>query len=65
MKRLIVIIGIMLLAASGPLRSQMPAAQLATVIQEGRRAKVFFIGDTNSLEFIPQPLVDNLVAWGF
>jgi hypothetical protein len=34
-------------------------------IQEGRRAKVFFMGDTNSLEFIPQPLVDNLVAWGF
>lgn len=34
-------------------------------IQEGRRAKLFFMGDTNSLEFIPQPLVDNLVAWGF
>lgn len=34
-------------------------------IQEGRRAKVFFLGDTNSLEFIPQPLLDNLVAWGF
>src|SRR5687768_2028581 len=37
-KRFIVIIGIMLVAASGPLRSQMPARQLATVIQEGQRA---------------------------
>jgi uncharacterized protein len=36
-KRLILIIGIVL-AASGPLRSQGPAGQLATVIQEGRRA---------------------------
>jgi len=36
--RLILIIGIMLVAASGPVRSQMPAGQLATVIQEGRRA---------------------------
>jgi len=37
-RRLILIIGIMLAAASGPLRSQMQAGQLATVIQEGRRA---------------------------
>src|SRR5574339_622811 len=36
-KRLILIIVIML-AASGPLRSQGPSGQLATVIQEGRRA---------------------------
>src|SRR5688572_26109568 len=36
-KRLILVIGIVL-AASGPLRSQGPAGQLATVIQEGRRA---------------------------
>ena len=36
MKRLIVIIGIMLLA-SGPLRSQMRTGQLAAVIQEGQR----------------------------
>jgi cytohesin len=39
-KRLILIIGIVL-AASGPLRSQGPAGQLATVIQEGRRAAAF------------------------
>jgi hypothetical protein len=36
-KRLILIIGIMLAAASGPLRSQTQADRLATVIQEGRR----------------------------
>jgi hypothetical protein len=28
-------------------------------------AKIFFIGDTNGIEGVPQPLVDNLVAWGF
>ena len=30
-----------------------------------QRAKIFFIGDTNGIEGVPQPLVDNLVAWGF
>src|SRR5687768_6546589 len=39
-KRLILIIGIVL-AASGPLRSQGSGGQLATVIQEGRRAAAF------------------------
>ncbi len=28
-------------------------------------AKIFFMGDTNTLEVVPQPLVDNLLAWGF
>jgi hypothetical protein len=28
-------------------------------------AKIFFIGDTNGLEQVPQPLVDNLIEWGF
>ena len=28
-------------------------------------AKVFFIGDTNGIQWLPQPFVDNLVAWGF
>ncbi|MGH9239112.1 MAG: ankyrin repeat domain-containing protein [Vicinamibacterales bacterium] len=37
-KHFIVVIGIMLVGASGPLRSQMQTGQLATVIQEGRRA---------------------------
>jgi len=29
------------------------------------RARIFFLGDTNGLEEVPQPLVDNLIAWGF
>lgn len=31
----------------------------------GLPGKVFFLGDTNVLERVPQPLVDNLIAWGF
>ena len=34
-------------------------------LQPGYAAKVFFIGDTNGLETVPQPLVNNLVSWGF
>ena len=29
------------------------------------RAKVFFLGDVNGMELVPQPLVDNLITWGF
>jgi len=29
------------------------------------KAKIFFLGDTNELEQVPQPLVDNLLRWGF
>ena len=28
-------------------------------------AKVFFIGDVNGIQLLPQPLVQNLVAWGY
>jgi hypothetical protein len=31
----------------------------------GRAAKVFFIGDVNGIQTMPQPFVDNLLAWGF
>jgi len=31
----------------------------------GYAAKIFFMGDTNSLETVPQPLVAKLMAWGF
>lgn len=34
-------------------------------VLEGRPARVFFIGDTNGLELVPQPLVNNLISWGF
>jgi hypothetical protein len=30
-----------------------------------RPARIFFIGDINGLEGMPQPLVNNLFAWGF
>jgi hypothetical protein len=29
------------------------------------KARIFFLGDTNELEQVPQPLVDNLLRWGF
>ncbi|UCD23642.1 MAG: hypothetical protein JSW51_11470 [Gemmatimonadota bacterium] len=32
---------------------------------KSHRAKIFFMGDTNGIEGIPQPLVDNLLDWGF
>jgi len=28
-------------------------------------SKIFFLGDTNGIELLPQPLVDNLILWGF
>lgn len=31
----------------------------------GLPSRVFFLGDTNVLEGVPQPLVENLIAWGF
>ncbi len=34
-------------------------------ILSNQRAKIFFIGDTNGIEGVPQPLVDNLITWGF
>lgn len=30
-----------------------------------QNAKVFFSGDTNIFQTVPQPLVDNLIRWGF
>lgn len=34
-------------------------------ISTATAAKVFFLGDTNLLELLPQPLLENLVRWGF
>jgi hypothetical protein len=31
----------------------------------GFAARIFFLGDTNGLETVPQPLVNNLIAWAF
>lgn len=30
-----------------------------------RPAKIFFLTDANGVELVPQPFIDNLVAWGF
>jgi len=61
--------------AGSVIRGEIPAhvhvlGRLATGeavmgVLDGHPAKVFFIGDTNALEFVPQPLVNNLIAWGF
>ena len=32
---------------------------------QGWAAKVLFLGDVNGLETVPQPFVDQLIAWGF
>lgn len=32
---------------------------------KGRAAKIFFIGDVNGIQLLPQPFVDNLISWGF
>lgn len=29
------------------------------------KSRVFFLGDVNEVELVPQPLVDNLIRWGF
>ena len=34
-------------------------------VSTATEAKVFFLGDTNLLEFLPQPLLGNLIRWGF
>lgn len=34
-------------------------------VVEHATAKIFFMGDTNTMEQVPQPLTDNLLAWGF
>lgn len=61
--------------AGSVIRGEIPAhvhvlGRLATGeavmgVVDGHPAKVFFIGDTNGLEIVPQPLVNNLIAWGF
>jgi hypothetical protein len=43
----------------------LETGEAAMGVLDGHPAKVFWIGDTNALEPVPQPLVNNLVAWGF
>ena len=44
---------------------RLPTGEAVMGVLNTDHAKVFFIGDMNGIELLPQPLVQNLVAWGF
>ncbi len=44
---------------------QLADGTLVMGLVRSTNAKIFFCGDTNTFELVPQPLVDNLLAWGF
>ena len=44
---------------------RLPSGEGVMGVLTKPNAKVFFIGDTNGIQDVPQPLVQNLVAWGF
>jgi hypothetical protein len=43
----------------------LASGQLIMGIIDRTPAKVFFLSETNGIQLIPQPFVDNLIAWGF
>jgi hypothetical protein len=40
-----------------------PTGMPAMGVLSHPHSRVFFIGDTNSIEFQPQPFIDNLISW--
>ena len=44
---------------------RLPTGERVMGVLVKGNAKVFFMGDTNGIQEVPQPLVQNLVAWGF
>ena len=44
---------------------RLPTGERVMGVLARGNAKVFFIGDTNGIQEVPQPLVQNLVTWGF
>ena len=44
---------------------RLPTGERVMGVLTKDNAKVFFIGDTNGIQEVPQPLVQNLVTWGF
>jgi hypothetical protein len=44
---------------------RLPSGEAVMGVLAKGDAKVFFIGDMNGIQQLPQPLVQNLVAWGF
>ena len=43
----------------------LPNGKLVMGVINRMPAKVFFLAETNGMQLIPQPFVDNLIAWGF
>ena len=44
---------------------RLPGGEAVMGVLPKGAGKVFFIGDVNGIQQVPQPLVQNLVAWGF
>lgn len=62
-KRVIVAAGVLLLAAAAPVLAQPPSAQLATVIQEGRRTAALDMIRTGADVNAPQPDGTRPIHW--
>ena len=43
---------------------RLPSGEAVMGVLPIGEAKVFFVGDMNGIQLLPQPLVQNLVAWG-
>ena len=44
---------------------RLPTGEAVMGVLASGPATIFFIGDANCIQQVPQPLVSNLVAWGF
>jgi hypothetical protein len=44
---------------------RLPSGEAVMGVLSRGDAKLFFIGDMNGIQQLPQPFVQNLVAWGF
>jgi hypothetical protein len=44
---------------------RVPSGEAVLGVLAKGDAKIFWMGDTNSLQWLPQPFLQNLVAWGF
>lgn len=44
---------------------RLPTGERVMGVLAKGNAEIFFIGDTNGIEEMPKPLLQNLIAWGF
>jgi hypothetical protein len=44
---------------------RLPSGEGVLGLLTTKKAKVFFLGDVNGIQLVPQPFVSNLLAWGF